>query len=525
MWQIPASRWVTAAALALLFGMAFTEGIAAASFTVDSSFDAMDANPGDGVCADEAGACTLRAAIMEANALAGPDTVTIPAGIYILTIPSVVVDTAQTGDLDITEDLQIIGSGAPATIIDGGRALGDGIGGPNFEVLRGVTAGMSDVTVQNGGDSLSVAGGLRNRGTLTLNAVTFRDNEAPLGGGVRNSGTLIVNGGAFVHNGASDPQSKGGGLFNSGGMVTLSDVIFSQNLAATGGAISNFGILAMDATTVDRNTATTQGGGIFSATVMTIDKSTISNNVAFRGGGGLFDDGSSLVVTNSTFSSNRTSIGSGGGILNLGPATFTNVTVANNATRNPEGFLGGGGIVNDEHGNPRITLRNTITSGNVGGDCAGSHIVSEGHNLSSDATCDFTGPGDLRSVDPHLGPLADNGGPTRTHALLPGSRAIDAGGDLVCPNQDQRGLSRPFDGDSDGQAVCDIGAYESHRCLGDVNDDGAVDALDLRLVARAIGSEPGSPRWNAAADVTTNGVVDNDDLHVVLRARRAEICG
>jgi hypothetical protein len=137
----------------------------------------------------------------------------------------------------------------------------------------------------------------------------------------------------------------------------------------------------------------------------------------------------------------------------------------------------------------------------------------------------LTGTGDLLNHDPLLEPLADYGGLTETHALAPGSPAIDAGDNFACTDEDQRGLSRPFDGDGDGQRVCDIGSYESHRCLSDVNGDGVVDVLDVRLVARAIGSEPGSPRWNGAADLTGDGVIDKNDLHIVERARRVGICG
>src|SRR5439155_22233245 len=88
-------------------------------------------------------------------------------------------------------------------------------------------------------------------------------------------------------------------------------------------------------------------------------------------------------------------------------------------------------------------------------------ITSAGHNLSSDGSCGLAGAGDLQKVDPKLGELADNGGPTQTHALLAGSPAIDAGDNASCPGTDQRGTARPVDGNSDGVAVCDIGAFEA----------------------------------------------------------------
>jgi hypothetical protein len=109
-----------------------------------------------------------------------------------------------------------------------------------------------------------------------------------------------------------------------------------------------------------------------------------------------------------------------------------------------------------------VSLKNTIVAHNTAptaADCSGA-VSSQGHNLDSDGSCALGGSGDLSGVDPKLGPLQDNGGPTRTQALLPGSPAIDAGDALGCPPTDQRGTARPQDGDGSGPAVCDVGAYE-----------------------------------------------------------------
>src|SRR3989442_2565884 len=151
----------------------------AATFTVDTPLDVVDALPGDGVCATAAGSCSLRAAVQESRALLGPDTIILPSGIYTLTIAGAGNNSATSGDLDISEDLTIVGAGARTTIIDGNRL--DRV----FDVRNPVPVSISGVTIRNGlAPGTSDGGGIATvNGPLTLNDVAFVGNSAGRNGG------------------------------------------------------------------------------------------------------------------------------------------------------------------------------------------------------------------------------------------------------------------------------------------------------------------------------------------------------
>jgi len=359
---------VAATIVALTFGL-IGQAAWSVAFTVDSTLDTVDAAPGDGVCADASGRCTLRAAIQEANQLAGDDSITLPAGVFTLTLAGAGEDLAATGDLDITANLTITGAGARQTIIDGGAL--DRV----FDIAPN--------------------GALP---TVTISGVTIRNGSA---------------GGA-----------TGGGIRINLGTVTLNDCSLTGNSAGTnGGALFNAGTLAVNRCTLNGNTSGGFGGGVY--------------------------NGATLALTNSTLSGNTAS-SIGGGLYNTATATLLHTTIALNSA------TGGAGVANTG----TATLQSTLLYANTSGNCSGT-INSNGTNLDSGTSCAFAGTGDLSSTDPLLGALADNGGPTLTHALLTGSPAIDAAANAGCPTEDQRGVTRPVDGNGDGIAVCDIGTFEA----------------------------------------------------------------
>jgi len=253
-----------------------------------------------------------------------------------------------------------------------------------------------------------------------------------------------------------------GGVANVGSArsrLTMTDSLVMGNSSSTsGGGIKNDGsqnLADIRNTTISSNQADSAGGGVFNIGVMALIGNTIENNRA-RSGAGVDHFGGQLSMNNDTVSGNVAS-DNGGGLYNRDSATLVNVTFNGN-TANGQGT--GGNIFNDE---ASISIKNTILA-NPGGEdnCFNSEgfVNSLGHNLESGNTCGFTGTGDLINTDPLLGALQDNGGPTFTNALQAGSPAIDGGDNADCPKTDQRGSSRPVDGNGDGTVLCDIGAFE-----------------------------------------------------------------
>src|SRR6266853_2393801 len=213
----------------------------AVTFVVNTTADTADAVPGDGKCADSSNACSLRAAVEEANALAGADTIQLGAATYVLS-GAAGDDAALSGDLDITGDLTLTGAGTASTIIDGGgvdRVLDIDPSG------AGVSVTIANLTVRGGNAAGEAGGGIRNRGTLSLNNVTLAANASGInGGGLLNLGTLTLTNTTVSGNAAS---TDGGGIYNGGGStLTITASTLSGNTAngigRNGGGIFNAGI-------------------------------------------------------------------------------------------------------------------------------------------------------------------------------------------------------------------------------------------------------------------------------------------
>ena len=312
----------------------------------------------------------------------------------------------------IAHDLTLTGAGADATIVDGTGLMT----GTLVSVEPSATAVISGLTVQYGRADEGYGGGVTSGGALTLMNAVLQDN----------------NGGSA------------GGLYQFGGAVTIINSVVSGNDGDTGGiAVTNGGLTVMSST-VNANSGNVGGIGVDNA-ALTLTGATVSGN----SGGGILNGGVATLV-NSTVGGNI-----GIGLDNAGVSALYNSTVSGNSRA---------GILSEGH--TPVSLANTIVGDNIGPDCVGI-LASQGYNLlgNGDGCSGLVEgvDGDRVGLDPQLGPLGDNGGPTATRALLPGSVAIDGGNPGGCMDEngraitiDQRGLSRP-----DGvNKRCDIGAYE-----------------------------------------------------------------
>lgn len=315
-----------------------------------------------------------------------------------------------------------------------------------------VTGNISTSLVQGDNDG---GGGFENEGgslvmtrcTITNNSATGTGTSGEGGGGFENEGGPLTMTACIISGNTTD--GAGGGINNEGGEAVITNCTISGNTAGgIGGGINqeSGGSLTMTGCTISGNGSLSDGSGggarIGAAAVAGTGR-----------GGGLFA-GADSTLTNCTLSGNIAAQG-GGIFLNGGLLTLLNVTIADNQSNGS----GGGGVFDN---NDNSAATNTIIARNAGSDCGGTGITNTSTNsFDSDGSCGFQGTGNFTVADPKLAPLADNGGPTQTQALLTGSPAIDAGANSGAPTTDQRGVARPVDGDKNGSKIVDIGAFEA----------------------------------------------------------------
>ncbi len=383
-------------AVAILAG-ALAGSAAAAEIWVNSTADRPDAALADGVCdadLDTPGEqVTLRAAVQHANYTPGADMIHVPAGTYALTIAGAMEGGAATGDLDITSDLSIIGAGPDLTIVSAKKAKDRA-----FDIPGAVSVSL---------EGLRIVGG-----------------SAP-------------------------EEESGGGIRSSNGNVSITDCIIEKCKAPddAGGFDMRGGTAILRRVWLTGNKCGDDGGAIDQDNgTLTLDSCALTKNSAKSEGGGIENSAGSLVLLNCTISGNKAGSNAGGiSVEEAGTLVMNSCTVAYNKAKFASGIASGDPV----YGDAGVTARNSIFARNGKGN-ADKAIVSAGGNVDSGTTLGF-GAGDLSSVDPLLGKLAQNGGIGPTHALLSGSPAIGLA-TAGAPTTDQRGVAR-------GSPACS-GAYE-----------------------------------------------------------------
>jgi len=459
--------------------------IAMPGLFVNSTVDLSDDNPGDGICHATNNFCTLRAAVVEANALAGSHAVVLqPNATFVLATAGVDEDAGVTGDLDLTGTTAVLGQSATIN----GSAL------DRVMHVVGSTVSITKLTMTNGnvnGTAVAGAGALFNQGGV-LNAVDV----------------VLTN----------STGNLGGGLGAIGGSTVLNRGQLTGNTASAGGGAVAFGTVVLDAVTVSGNAATTLGGGLAAGAggALTVRSATVSGNTSPLGGGLGSAVGSTVTITKSTFTAN--SAVQGGGVVTNGVVNFTDTRITGNTAVSGAGgynvgtfnvvrttfdanvATGNGGALGNEgtlsittstlSGNTAVlgaalyqragtaaivsttitrntatsaidavgtvaTVQNSIIADQLVGAACATPITSLGYNLASDASCTLAGLGDQQGVTAQLGLLVNNGGWSPTHLPAFLSPAVNTGLPTpACNGTDQRGWKRP------NGSVCEKGAVE-----------------------------------------------------------------
>ncbi|MFL5328584.1 MAG: choice-of-anchor Q domain-containing protein [Gemmataceae bacterium] len=401
--------------------------------------------------ANDSGSGSLRQAIAGSNYTTGlTDTISFDASVFGTNSQTI---SLTTGQLSISDAVDIVGSGSKYLTIEADA------NSRHFAASVG-TVNLSGMTLVGNSSPFGYTGGVTIAGAANLTDISIHDCRATTGG------ALVIGG--------------GGSYFAP---FTIADCSFTNNNASAyaGGVYLNAATGSITRTTIADNSATFSGGGLYlgNVTSFSIDRSTISGNSAYSGNGGGIEisgiaSSSGYQFTNSTLSGNDASSGAGGAIHSSAnssiPLSFQYCTLTENTADT-------GGGISRTTGSGAVTLADTIMAGNVvvtsdpDLSFASATNVGGNHNLIGVADQgNFTLTGTNNSsllgtaaspLDPHLGALANNGGPTKTHALLHNSGAIDQGETSPSsPSTDQRGTGYPRAYSLASTKVSDVGAYE-----------------------------------------------------------------
>ena len=418
--------------------------------------------------------CSLREAVIAANARGGSDKIVLPEKkAYKLSIPNSVPaageDEAAEGDLDLLQDIGIVHPGKGTARVDAqgiDRAFHLHADADTTIKKLGIRNGVAPPGGTNDGGAILIdsrpSGPTSASLTLTRSKLVNNDTIGPsgFGGAIADygDGRLVITRSRLADNTSTD-DSGAIDISKDGGVVIKKSTIEGNRSEGVGGVgyLSAEGGAQIVDSTIAGNFAGEDAGGFRvtgDATVLRLTGSTIAQNTTDGYGGGIEVDSGRLVVSNSTIAGNRAGA-EGGGIANTGGAVVMNATTV---VRNHADTLGGGltyGI-----GTPGFQIENSLVAFNtapLSPDCFADSfdpMESGGHNLvRDDSGCEgIDASGDIVGQNAKIGRLKDNGGPTRTVALKKGSPAINKADKESAPNKDQRGTKR--------DKKPDIGAYE-----------------------------------------------------------------
>jgi hypothetical protein len=459
------------------------------------------------------GNCTLREAVLAASGngavdqcaagdAAAPDEILLTQPLYNLTLSGANEDSNLTGDLDV-----FLGVASPLTITgDNGESSIDG--GSTDRVIDVKTSTASSLTLDHvrldhGSPPAGPGGALRvpgsNSVTLNNSRVT-RSTSTAFGGGMQVVGDLTLNDSAVSQNSSTALTGLVGGGIRATSDVTINASTISSNQVVSpddantddifgGGVAASGGNVSVVDSTIASNTVTaldsadaSHGAGIYAENAplriegSTIDANTVSAASSLSSGGGVdYSDlgtiNGMLVIQNSTLTDNHSQTDGGALQVGGGNTAIRSSTFTLNSTGT------GRSIFYSAITGSSLALGASILSENGTSECAGNPPDSDGFNIDRGTTCGLSGTGDLSSTNPGLLGEADNGGLTLTHALPPGSPALDRIPAASCTqvdgtplSSDQRGAPRGFDEDGDSLPECDVGAYELNRCQGKIVD-------------------------------------------------------